>query len=267
MQQAVYWMISTYQLSFSHARHPVIADLSTHFSSGKVHAILGANGAGKSTLLKLLAGELIPQRGHIYMNTVPLSHLTHRALAQIRAVLPQNPALNFSLKVRDIVEMGTYPFLPLTSTKVAQLIHHCLSLTDTQHLVDRLYLTLSGGEQQRIQLSRTLVQILAPAKKINKRFLFLDEPTTHLDPRHQHHILQLTKQLATEHDIGIIVVLHDVNLAIQYADTFLLLANSGMVAHGSKEILTAQNLERVYYLRPTIMPHPLLLNQPLVLFQ
>ena len=259
-------MISTHQLYFSRANRPIIAGLTTKFFDGKVHAILGANGAGKSTLLKLLAGELLPQYGHIYINTFPLFQLSNKALAQIRAVLPQNPSLNFSLKVRDIVEMGSYPFPHLSVTQVTQLINQCLRLTNTQHLGNRLYLSLSGGEQQRIQLARALVQVLAPSKKEEKRFLFLDEPTTSLDPRYQHQVLQLAKQLAAEQGIGIIIVLHDVNLAIQYADTFLLLAKSKMIAHGAREILTQDNLECAYDLRPHIVPHPLSPHQPLVLF-
>jgi iron complex transport system ATP-binding protein len=244
----------------------VVNNISTYFPSGQVHAILGANGAGKSTLLKLLAGELVPQRGDIFIDTVSLSHFSYQALAQIRAVLPQHPSLNFSLRVRDIVEMGTYPFSHLTFAQTTQLIHDCLNLTNTQHLVNQAYLDLSGGERQRIQFTRALIQTLAPAKKITQRFLFLDEPTTHLDPHHQHQMLKLIKKLAAEHNIGMIMVLHDINLAIQYADTFLLLAEGDMVAHGSREILTVSNLERIYHLCPILMPHPLIPDHPLVLF-
>lgn len=260
-------MITLDNVSFARGKQPVISGINATFPAGEVHAVLGANGAGKSTLLKLLAGELRPQSGNIRIDGTSIGAYSPAVLARIRAVLPQTPSLNFSLMVRDIVGMGTYPFQTLTGQEIGQLIAHGLQLVDIEHLAGRPYMTLSGGEQQRVQLARTLVQILAPAKAHDKRFLLLDEPTANLDPRHQHHVLQMAKNLALERRIGVIIVLHDINLAVQYTDRLLLLANGECIAHGPAwEVLTENNLEKIYQLRPTIVPHPLSAKRPLVLF-
>lgn len=260
-------MINTCQLTFLRTKRPIIKALTTNFHPGKVHVILGANGAGKSTLLQLLAGELTPHQGDIRLDQIPLSHFSLTALAHIRAVLPQTTSLNFPLRVQDMVAMGAYPFPQLSPKIMTALVARCLSLTETQHLAHRSYLTLSSGEQQRTHLARVLVQILAPHEITHSRFLFLDEPTAHLDPYYQHQVLCLARQLAETHHLGIIIVLHDVNLAAQYADHILLLDKGKMIAHGpSCEVLTENNLEQVYQLRPTIVAHPLRSTQPLILF-
>jgi iron complex transport system ATP-binding protein len=259
-------MITLQNIHFARGEHAILSDISTQFPPGQIHAILGANGAGKSTLLRLIAGELHPQQGNILINEQNIRQLTYAKLAQIRAFLPQSPSLNFALRVNEIVAMGAYPFPAMTQAEVDALIAKCLAMADIQSFGKRAYLNLSGGEQQRVQFARTLVQTLAPSDSAS-RYLFLDEPTASLDPKHQHALLRCVRGLAAELGVGVIVVLHDVNLAAQYADRLLLLADSQLIAHGARhEVLTQDNLAAVYQMRPTIVSHPADAKRPLVLF-
>ncbi len=260
-------MLAADRLGCARGGRTVLSDVSLALPAGEVLGVLGANGAGKTSLLATLAGELRAAAGGVSLDGRPLHRWTSPALARRRAVLPQSPSLAFELGVRTVVEMGGYPFPELTPASLDALVERALALADVQGLIDRRYGTLSGGEQQRVQFARTLVQLLAGRADGEYRVLFLDEPTASLDPRHQIALLRAVSALAREAGVAVLVVLHDVNLAAAWCDRLLLLAQGREVAQGAPAgVLTPANLQAVYGLPARVMDHPEAPGQPLVLF-
>ena len=257
-------MLEAEDLHCRRGARTVLAGVSLRLAAGEVLGVLGANGAGKTSLLATLAGELPAGGGRVALDGRPLAQWRTEALARRRAVLPQSPSLAFDLDVRTVVEMGGYPFPELAPPALAALAARALALADAQALAARRYGTLSGGEQQRVQFARTLVQLLAGG---GYRVLFLDEPTASLDPRHQIAVLQAVQALARQEGVAVLAVLHDVNLAAAWCDRLLLLAAGRVAAQGApQQVLTPHGLEAVYGLPARVMDHPESPGQPLVLF-
>lgn len=241
--------------------------VSLALQAGELLGVLGANGAGKTTLLGCLAGELPLHGGQALLDGRPLAQWRPHELARRVAVLPQTPSLGFDLDVDAVVGMGAYPFPELAPAEVAERAAQALRQADAGHLAGRRYLALSGGEQQRVQFARVLVQVLAAVRQPGRRSLLLDEPTASLDPRHQWELMQAAARLAHEAGVAVLVVMHDVNLAARWCDRLLLMTDGAAVASGSPaEVLTAAHLERVYGLPAHVGPHPLAAGRPLVLF-
>ncbi len=272
----------------------LVEDVSLALRAGELLAVAGPNGAGKSTLLRLLAGDLAPISGEVLLDGRPLASYSAAALARRRAVMPQSTILTFAFTALQVVLMGRYPHLrrgDRTSTDeeegsgrrsaagrrwaamAASWLQTALGAggtegpedlaaaltamarTDTSHLIERRYPTLSGGEQTRVTLARVLAQE-AP-------LLLLDEPTAHLDPRHQVTALDLARALARQ-GAGVLVVVHDLNLAAVYADRVALLDGGRLVASGDPwAVLAPQRLAAVFGLPFAVTRHPLL-DRPLV---
>lgn len=234
---------------------------------GEVLAVLGANGAGKSSLLAALAGELPPQAGTVTLDDRPLGLWSAQALARRRAVLPQSPSLGFDLEVATVVGMGGYPHPMLSPEALRACCDQAMREADVVGLAGRRYLGLSGGEQQRVQFARSLVQVLAGRAPGEYRALLLDEPTASLDPRHQTGLMRTVRRLARQEGLAVMVVLHDVNLAAQACDRLLLLSNGRAVAQGPvAEVLHPAALEAVYGLPAKVIDDPRGTGRPLVLF-
>lgn len=232
-------------LSYNAGGRPLLRGVSLTATPGCFHAILGPNGAGKSTLLRLLACELRPAQGRITLEERALTNWEPAALARQRAVLPQSESLRFGFNVTQVVALGRLPCLRHAAARETEIIEEALRLTDALHLKDRIYPTLSGGERQRVQLARVLVQIW-DRPQTGARYLLLDEPTSSLDLRHQHDALRVAREFAAR-DVAIVAVLHDPNLALQYADEVSLLCGGTLAAQGTPgAVLTVENLRRVY---------------------
>ncbi|MEJ2793474.1 heme ABC transporter ATP-binding protein [Iodobacter sp. LRB] len=259
-------LLNTQNLYFKRGKQLILNDVSLTLQAGEVTAILGANGAGKSTLLSLLSGEIKADQGEICLKGVNIADMPAAKLARQRAVLPQNPNLTFDLGVEEVIAMGAYPFAELSPHTVCNLSLKVLQLADISHLARRRYYQLSGGEQQRVQFARVLLQILANPGQ--PRYLLLDEPTASLDPRHQHDLLAVVSRLAQSENIAVAVVLHDVNLAARWCNHLLLLKNGSTVACGTpKEVLTPSLLSTAYGIASTVIPHPKHEERCLVLFE
>ena len=255
-------------ISVSRGRKPVLRGVSLHLRPGELVALLGANGAGKSTLMAALAGELPVHAGAVALDGRPLGEVSAAAQARRRAVLPQSASLTFDLEVDELVAMGAYPHPGLAPAEVQALAARALDLADAAALRGRRYRELSGGEQQRVQLARVLVQCLGARAPGQARYLLLDEPTASLDPRHQHGLLRAAAGLARSDEVGVLAILHDVNLAARWCDRLVLLADGGVAADGPPDaVLDAQLLQRVYGASVTLLPHPRLPGRPLVLFE
>lgn len=260
-------MLQALEIDALRGRRRVLHGVSLSLQAGEVLGVLGSNGAGKSTLLATLAGELAPSAGAVQWEGKPLDQWTAQALARKRAVLPQTPSLSFDLGADEVVRMGAYPFPELSPAALDSLMAQALESVEATHLAQRRYAKLSGGEQQRVQFARVLVQLLACQAEGEYRVLLLDEPTASLDPRHQIGLLRATQQWARQRGIAALVVLHDVNLAAAWCDRLALLGQGHLLALGSPaEVLTPSHLQEAYGLPAQVLEHPLRPGQPLVLF-
>jgi iron complex transport system ATP-binding protein len=227
---------------------------------GELLAVVGANGAGKSTLLKLLSGDLKPSAGEVLWEGKHLSEWGPAALARRRAVLTQQHTLALAFEVRELVLLGRYPhFGGQPTAHDYAVVSAALDLVGLGPLAGRAYPTLSGGEQQRAQLARVLAQVW----EAEGGFLLLDEPLTGLDLRHQHQTLAVARQL-TRRGFGVVAVLHDLNLAAQYADQVLLLHQGRAVASGPPtEVFTPDYIQLGFGLEVELLTHPSL-GHPLI---
>jgi iron complex transport system ATP-binding protein len=231
-------------------------DISFEAQAGEVVIILGANGAGKSTLLKVITGSIKAGKGTIRMGDTALEAMTAAERAAISAVLQQQNPLQLPFSVYDVVMMGRYPhFKKHAAANDESVVAEMLERTGIMHLKERNYLTLSGGEQQRVHLARVLAQVGDKGSNA-VRYLFMDEPSNNLDIRHQHTALTIARDFAQKGNC-VIAVLHDLNLALQYADKILLLKNGGLHGFGvPAEVMTDHAISDVYGLPLQIFHHP-----------
>ncbi|TDF86233.1 heme ABC transporter ATP-binding protein [Pseudomonas sp. H9] len=245
-------MLEADNLLVRRGQRTVLANISVQLRPGEVLGVLGPNGAGKSTLLAALCGELALSEGTVSLEQRPLADWPGQARAKRLAVLPQSSSLNFAFSVNEVVSMGR---LPHASGRVrdAEIVSEALKAADALHLAERSYLALSGGERQRVHLARVLAQLWPGA---DGQTLLLDEPTSMLDPLHQHTILQAVRDFA-ERGAAVMVILHDLNLAARYCDHLMLLQDGLPHAYGPPaEVLTAEALASVYGLQVLIHQHP-----------
>lgn len=222
--------------------------------AGKLYLVLGPNGAGKSTFVKIISGQLQPDPGAvIQLNGKDIYKQTPLNLAKVRAVLSQNIDLAFPLTVKEVVSMGRYPhYTGKPTPKDQKAVEEALHFFDVQDFADRNYLTLSGGEKQRVQFARVLAQLWFPVHDQN-RLLLLDEPLSFLDIRYQFEFMNKIKELLKQPDMMVIGVIHDLNLAAKYADQVVLLNKGKLLASGTAEqVFTPQHIEVAYGLRPSV---------------
>jgi len=215
---------------------------------------------GKSTLIKAASGALPPLSGEVRINGQDLRSLRPAARARLVSVVPQATDLPGSFLALDVVLMGRTPYLRWLENEGAldrQAARLAMERTELVELAERPVGELSGGEQQRVLIARALAQ-QAPV-------MLLDEPTAHLDLRHQDQVLRLVRELARERSLAVLLALHDLNLVARFADRVALLSNGGVGALGKPEqVLTPDQLAEVYGMRIHVMPHPIF-GTPLVL--
>ena len=246
-------MFDVENLTYQTGRKTLLQQISFRARPGELLAVVGANGAGKSTLLRLLSGDLLPTSGHVRFEGQPLARHSPAALARRRAILTQQHTLALAFPVAELVMMGRYPHFQGPPTALDHwIVEAALSTVGLSALAGRRYPTLSGGEQQRAQLARVLAQVW----EATNGFLLLDEPLTGLDLHHQHHTLYIARGLVAR-GFGVVAVLHDLNLAAQYADRLLLLHQSRPVAYGAPDqVLTCENIHHAFQLEVQLLPHP-----------
>jgi iron complex transport system ATP-binding protein len=232
----------------------LVDGVSATFESGRLNLIVGPNGAGKSTLLKLLSGQVRPDAGAVRYGGVDVRRFTIADLSTVRAVLSQNVEIAFPLSVWEVVLMGRYPhFSGRPSASDERICEEVMQLFDVAELAGRDYLTLSGGEQQRVHFARVLAQIWQPVRG-EDRYLFLDEPLTFLDIYYQIEFMRLLQSLRERKDIVVVGVLHDLNLAARFADQILMMHQGRLLASGPKEeVLTRENIQTAFRLAPRIV--------------
>jgi iron complex transport system ATP-binding protein len=243
-------MLEAESVSYRAGAATLVDGVSLALARGEVLALVGPHDAGKSTLLRLLAGDLAPAEGRVLLDGRPLSSYRPGDLARLRSVMPQQTVLQFAFSAREVVMMGRAPRLRGGETAADwAVVEACLARTDSLALAERSYLTLSGGEQQRVTLARVLAQ--------ETPILLLDEPTASLDLRHQELVMGVAREAAAG-GAAVLAVLHDLNLAAAHADRVAVLSRGRLAALGPpREVFTEGLLGEVFEYPVVVLPHPL----------
>ncbi len=235
-------VVTLNHLSWSYGDQQILDDLNAHIQSGVFTAILGPNGSGKTTLLHLIMKHLTPEKHCVYLQAKDIRTCAAREIARMVASVPQQTATGYTFSVYEMVMMGRYPHLrrfQAEGERDREVVRSALEKTETWQLQDKLIHEISGGELQRVVIARAIAQ--------EPDVLALDEPTSHLDPRHQIAVLSLVRRLIREEGMSVLCVLHDLNAAMQYSDHVLLLDGGRIVQSGTaQEVLTAAHIEAVY---------------------
>ncbi|MEM1175531.1 MAG: heme ABC transporter ATP-binding protein [Pseudomonadota bacterium] len=226
--------------------HCILNDVSLSISRGEMLALVGPNGSGKSTLLKTLSGEYTPVSGRVQLDGADLSQIDPLSLARQRGVVSQSVPVVFDFTVAEILDMGWLGDQYGNGDHYAAALRQVVHENRIEHLLGRTFNTLSGGEQQRVQFARSLLQVWQPADQAETRYLLLDEPTANLDVAHEINLLSLSRQYA-HRCAGALVVLHDLNMASRFCDTIALLSDGRIVAVGPvNEVYDETLLSEVY---------------------
>ena len=248
-------MLEVDRISFEIDGVRLVREASIRVPPGRISAVMGPNGAGKTTLLRLAAGDAVPDSGTISYDGHALQRISIIERARRRAVVPQRSLIAFGFSVLETVLIGRYPHggdhAGATDMRIAR---HALARAGVAEFESRRVTTLSGGELVRVMLARALAQIDGVD---GPRYLLLDEPTGALDPAHQHHILRLLRDMARENEVGVLIILHDLNLAAHYADEIVLMRNGSVTASGTAdEVLTPALIAATFDVEAVIVPHP-----------
>jgi iron complex transport system ATP-binding protein len=231
-----------YSTRADQARPFLLSDVSVAVARGSLTGLLGPNGCGKTTLLKLLSGVLRPQAGSVALNEAPLAGLSRRQVARHMAVVPQETHPAFDYTVMEMVLMGRHPHLgtfQLEGPDDLALAREALAATDTAHLAGRAYMTLSGGEKQRVVIAGALAQ--APD------VLLLDEPTASLDLGYQLEVAALLARLNRDRGVTMVLATHDLNLAAALCDRLVLMQQGRVLAQGpTGDVLTPAMVRTLY---------------------
>jgi iron complex transport system ATP-binding protein len=211
----------------------LVRDATLELSPGRMTVVIGPNGAGKSTLLRLLTCEAAPSSGRVLLDGRPLPSMPSWQLACRRAVMMQAARLAFPFIVHEVVALGASGVgRAMAAGARDALVREKLAAADVAHLAGRSYQTLSGGEQQRVQFARALAQLQAGRSVSERQILFLDEPVSSLDLRHQLALLDAAHAL-TRQGTAVLAVLHDINLALAYADHLVVMHDGSIAAQGA----------------------------------
>jgi iron complex transport system ATP-binding protein len=258
-------MLSLQEIYYNIGKKNILQDISVDFYPGEFNMILGPNGAGKSTLLKIFSGELTGFSGSVFYDKKNIVTLKKETLARFRSVMSQQPELSFPLKVNEIILMGRYPHFNFNPNKIdLSICEEVITMMNLDSLKERNYLTLSGGEKQRVQFARVLAQIWEKPST-GHRYLFLDEPLISLDINYQQEFLRIASEFKKT-DIILVAIVHDINLAIQFADKLLFLKQGQLKAYGKpSDVLNEELIKNIFNIEATIINNPIT-NKPLVIF-
>ncbi|WP_206812203.1 ABC transporter ATP-binding protein [Paradesulfitobacterium ferrireducens] len=248
-------ILSVKQLGFRYGISKVLEDVSFAVARGEFLAVLGNNGAGKSTLLKSLNRIIRPEKGKILLETADLFKLSRTEIARHLAYVSQRYESS-RLTVFDAVLLGRKPYIQWeASAHDLSLVQEVLERLGLEPFALRYLDEMSGGELQKVIIARALAQ--------EPDVLLLDEPTSNLDLKNQIEVLRAVKETAQERDLAVIAVMHDLNLALRFANRFLLLKDKKVLAVGGMEVMTEENIAKVYGVkvrlgqienRPVVMP-------------
>jgi len=231
-------------IEFSYNGFPVLRGIEFAVREGEIISILGVNGAGKSTLLKCINGILKPQKGEIFIDHTNIKRTSRTEIAKALALVPQRSEQSF-ITVFDAVLLGRKPYIKWDVTKNdIEITERVLSILGLKKLSLRYINELSGGEFQKVVIARALVQ--------QPKVILLDEPTNNLDPKNQFEVMDIIKKISKRKGISSVIVMHNINLALRLSDRFILLKEGKVFAGGGLEIITKDNIEKVYGVPVTV---------------
>jgi iron complex transport system ATP-binding protein len=259
-------MLAADRVSFAYERNtPVLRDVSVVADASEVVGILGPNGSGKTTLLKILAGLLHPRAGTVTLDDRPLEALDRRSIARRMSVVPQETRLAFDYTVLEMVLMGRYAHLgpfELEGPEDFIAARRALRATGTERFEKRPFESLSGGEKQRVVIASAIAQLDRGDPAVGGEtggytYLLLDEPTASLDLGFQLDVIGLLRRLRRERQLGIIVSIHDLNLAAAFCDRLVLLRDGQVLADGAtRDVLTPASIRELYGVEADVLSHP-----------
>ena len=251
-------MLTASNISFRVREKSLLSDISVSLAPGKLHLIIGPNGAGKSTLIKVLARLLRPQSGRVEYAGVDVAQIGEAELAKHRAVLSQAIEVAFPLTVREVVMMGRYPhFGGRPGPTDEKIVDEVMAQFEVTEFTDRDYQTLSGGERQRVNFARVMAQLWidgAGGDGASCRYLFLDEPLTFLDVRHQIDFMKNIRAFTAGARVVTVGVVHDLNLAARFADHIVLLNEGRVITEGTAaQVLTTELIQAVFAVKSSFV--------------
>ena len=222
-------------------KREIVKNVSIHVKNKQFVGLIGPNGCGKSTLLKSIYKSLVPQKGTVFLNDMDVLKTSEKKVSQHLGVVGQFNEMHFDLTVQQMVMLGRTPHKKLLESDKQtdyEIVDDALRRTNLLDYKNRSYLSLSGGEKQRVILARTIAQ--------QPKFMILDEPTNHLDIRYQLEILSCVKSL----EIGVLAALHDLEMAAHYCDYLYAIKDGEVYAHGKPaEVLTPEVIESLYHIK------------------
>lgn len=231
-------MIEVQNLSFSYGHHPVLSHVGFTAQSGECVGILGNNGAGKSTLITCINRIRTPDSGNVLIDGKAVGSMSRRELARSVAYVAQKNEMS-QTTVFDCVLLGRKPYIRwAVGEEDLRLCTAMIHRVGLEALELRSLDELSGGELQKVMLARALVQ--------KPKVLLLDEPTSNLDPRNQYEMMELVREVAREQHITVLIVIHDLNLALRYCDRFFFLKDGSGYRYGGMEVVDQSTIESVY---------------------
>lgn len=246
-------MLRANQLTISRQGNTLLDNVSCEIDSNQLVALVGHNGSGKSTLIKALAGEMASNSGSINLDERSISDYSSKELARQMAYLPQQLPEAAGFTVRELVMLGRYPHqkwlqkpTQIDKDKVAE----AMRTTQVEAFADRITATLSGGERARVWLAMCLAQ--------DTRYLLLDEPLAALDMHYQLEVIQLIRSLVDEQGLSVVIIVHDINLAAQYADRVIAL-KKGRICHNGdiKSTMQPDILHNIFNVDMQLLSHPI----------
>lgn len=240
------------KIDFSYGEAEFIKDLSVKIEKGKITTILGPNGSGKSTLLNILTNQLKPSKGELFIDGKNIKNIRVKDIARKVAIVHQQNSAPSDFTVEHLVRFGRMPYQSMFSAKdneADEIVEWALKVTNLVHMSDKYVGQLSGGERQRAWIAMALAQ--------RTEILLLDEPTTYLDIYYQLEILNLVRKLNKEYKMTIVMVLHDINQAMQFSDNLIIMSKGSVCYEGeAKDGITKERLAQVYGIKATIQWSP-----------
>lgn len=235
--------------------HPkqILHNINVSYKPNAISMLVGPNGAGKSTLLKLLSQQYKPTTGSVSWYSKQLEKISIHESSKFRAVLSQHVNVSFPLTVNQVVTMGRSPhFTSKPTENDKQIVQEAMAFFNIDSFKNRILSTLSGGEQQRVHFARVAAQIWPENNQNQPKLLLLDEPLTFLDIYYQYEFMDLLKKLMQLQQLTVVCVVHDLNLALKFADCVTVLKNGKVLGHGETiATLTPALIQEAFQLKPT----------------
>ncbi len=254
--------INLQNISISLNNKIVLEDINLNVNSGEVLSLIGPNGAGKSSLINVISGDYLPTKGEVIYDGINIKEFTLEEKSRKRSVMSQFSNIAFDYKVKDIIEFGWVEnSIEIFSNMFDEIVLKISKLCDVIDLLNRNINTLSGGEIKRVQLAKTLLQLYNPSQKNHNKYAFMDEPLSNLDLFYEIKVLKIIQSIAKSQGIGILLVIHDLNLATKFSDKIALMDKGKLISYGAPEkVMKPKILKSIYKLDIKIQKKPFWIN-------